>query len=47
MNVSSLLLGCLEGVGREKEKEGGGCVTQCEFALEERFHQGYKCRGEN
>lgn len=46
MNVSSLLLGRLEGFGREKE-EGGGCVTQCEFASEERFHQGYKCRGEN
>jgi len=27
MNVSALLLGCLEGFGREKEKEGGGSVT--------------------
>lgn len=32
MSVSPVLLGCLQGFGREKGKEGGGL---CEFALGE------------
>lgn len=35
MNVSPLLLDCLEGFVRKEEKKGGGRATQCECASKE------------